>query len=328
MKTPVRIAVTGAAGQISYALIFRLITGDLLGPDQPVILHLLETPEAHSALKGIAMELDDCAAPLLQDYVLTDSASTAFDDIDLAFLVGARPRVAGMERKDLLEVNAGIFRAQGQALNEKAKRNARILIVGNPANTNALIACSNAPDLSADNFSAMTRLDHNRAVSLLARQCQCRVEAVKGVIVWGNHSNTQFPDLRHAQVEGLPALERVGWDWYEQYFIKTVQVRGTAVIEVRGKSSAASAAHAALSHMRDWVLGTPADDWVSMAMPSDGSYGVEPGLVFSYPVTVTGGQRQVVTGLPIDAFSALKIRETEAELRAERQVVRHLLDSY
>ncbi len=327
MKTPVRIAVTGAAGQISYALIFRLIAGDLLGPDQPVILHLLETPEAHAGLKGVAMELDDCAAPLLHDYVLTDSATTAFDNIDLAFLVGARPRVAGMERKDLLEVNADIFRTQGQALNEMAKRSARILIVGNPANTNALIACSNAPDLSADNFSAMTRLDHNRAVSLLAQQCERPVDAVKGVIVWGNHSNTQFPDLRHARVDGLPALERVGWEWYEQHFIKTVQVRGTAVIEVRGKSSAASAAHAALSHMRDWVLGTPEDDWVSMAMPSDGSYGVEPGLVFSYPVIVTEGERRIVADLPIDAFSARKIRETEAELCAERQVVRHLLGS-
>ncbi|MGI9213082.1 MAG: malate dehydrogenase [Methylococcaceae bacterium] len=325
MKPPVRIAVTGAAGQISYALLFRLITGDLLGSDQPIILHLLETPDARLALDGIAMELDDCASPLLHGYVLTDSAKTAFDGIDLAFLVGARPRTAGMERKDLLEINGGIFSAQGQALSQVAKRDARILVVGNPANTNALIAYSNAPELAADNFSAMTRLDHNRAVSLLARQCACPVDAVKGVIVWGNHSNTQFPDLHHAKVNGSPALEQVGQDWYEHHFIHTVQVRGTTVIEVRGKSSAASAAHAALSHMRDWVLGTPEGDWVSMAMPSDGSYGVEPGLVFSYPVTVNEGQRRIVTDLPINAFSTQKMKETEAELTAERNVVRHLL---
>ena len=325
MKTPVRIAVTGAAGQISYALLFRLIAGDLLGPDQPVILHLLETPEARAALDGVAMELDDCAAPLLHDYVLTDSATTAFDAVDLAFLVGARPRIAGMERKDLLEINADIFRTQGRALNERAKRNARILIVGNPANTNALIAWSNAPELGADNFSAMTRLDHNRAVTLLAHRCESPVSAVKGVIVWGNHSNTQFPDLHHASVDGIPALERVGWDWYEQQFIQTVQVRGTAVLQVRGKSSAASAAHAALGHMRDWVLGTPADDWVSMALPGDGSYDVEPGLVFSYPVVVRDGQRHIVRDLSINRFCAERMKQTEAELAAERAVVQHLL---
>lgn len=325
MKTPVRIAVTGAAGQISYALLFRLIAGDLLGHDQPIILHLLETPDALDGLSGVAMELDDCAAPLLHDYVLTDSPKVAFDTIDLAFLIGARPRVSGMERKDLLEMNAGIFSLQGRALNDFAKRDAKILIVGNPANTNALITYSNAPDLSAENFSAMTRLDHNRAVSLLARQCACHVSEVNGVIVWGNHSNTQFPDLHHARVQGRPALECVSRDWYEETFIQTVQVRGTAVIEVRGKSSAASAAHAALSHMRDWVLGTPEGDWVSMALPSDGSYGVAPGLVFSYPVVVNNGQRQIVQGLEINAFSAQKIKDTEAELTAERNMVKHLI---
>ncbi len=325
MKTPVRIAVTGAAGQISYALLFRLIAGDLLGQDQPITLHLLETPEARAALEGVAMELDDCSAPLLQRYVLTDDPKVAFDNIDLAFLVGARPRVAGMERKDLLEVNAGIFSRQGQALNDVAKRDAKILIVGNPANTNALIAYNNARDLTADNFSAMTRLDHNRAVSLLAKRCACTVDEVRGVIVWGNHSNTQFPDLHHAVVGQRPALECVGQAWYEQEFIKTVQVRGTAVIEVRGKSSAASAAHAALSHMRDWVLGTAEGDWVSMALPSDGSYGVEPGLVFSYPVKVMNGRRQIVEGLSMNAFSSARMKQTEAELSAERDMVRHLL---
>lgn len=325
MKTPVRIAVTGAAGQISYALLFQLITGDLLGSDQPLILHLLETPEACNALDGVAMELDDCAAPLLKDYVLTDDPKVAFDNIDLAFLVGARPRGAGMERKDLLEINAGIFKRQGEALNAVAKRDAKILIVGNPANTNTLIACSNAPDLSAANFSAMTRLDHNRAVSLLARQCDCPVNDVRGVIIWGNHSKTQFPDLHHASIKGRPALDCVGWEWYEKTFINTVQVRGTAVIEVRGKSSAASAAHAALNHMRDWVLGTAENDWISMALPSDGSYGVEPGLVFSYPVIIRDGQRQIVQGLDINDFSLRHIRQSEKELAAERNIVKHLI---
>ncbi len=328
MKTPVRIAVTGAAGQISYALLFRLIAGDLLGSDQPVILHLLETPEAFHTLDGVAMELEDCAAPLLTDYVLTDDPRVAFDNIDLAFLIGARPRGVGMERKDLLEINAGIFKRQGEALNAVAKRDAKILVVGNPANTNALIACSNAPDLSFDNFSAMTRLDHNRAVSLLARQCACPITDVRGVIIWGNHSNTQFPDLHHAKINGRPALDCVGWDWYEQFFINTVQVRGTAIIEVRGKSSAASAAHAALNHMRDWVLGTPENDWISMAIPGDGSYGVESGLVFSFPVVIKNGQRQIVQNLEINDFSQQRIRQSEKELAAERNIVKHLIGRF
>ncbi|CAL1239805.1 malate dehydrogenase [Candidatus Methylocalor cossyra] len=325
MQTPVNIAVTGAAGQISYALLFRLISGELLGDDQPIALRLLEVPEAIGALEGVTMELADCAAPLLQEVVVSSDPEVVFKDIDLAFLIGARPRGPGMERRDLLQVNAGIFAEQGRALNAVAKRTAKILVVGNPANTNALIALSNAPELPRRNFSAMSRLDHNRAVSLLAAHCGCPVSRVKRVAVWGNHSTTQFPDLSHALVDGQPALDRVGQDWYQQEFIPAVQNRGARVIQARGKSSAASAANAALGHMRDWLRGTPPDDWVSMTVYGDGSYGIEPGLMFSYPVQTRDGEYQIVPGLEIDEFARERLRVTAADLIAERDAVRHLL---
>ena len=292
MKTPVQIAVTGAAGQISYALLFRLIAGDLLGEDQPIVLRLLEVPEAIAAVEGVNMELTDCASPLLEDVVISSDPEVAFKDADFAFLVGARPRGPGMERQDLLQVNAAIFSVQGKALDAAAKRSVKVLVVGNPANTNALIAQRNAPGISPRNFTAMTRLDHNRAVSQIALQTGHLVRDVRQVTIWGNHSSTQHPDLSHALVKGQPALELVERAWYENTFIPTVQQRGAAVIQARGKSSAASAAHAALSHMHTWVHGTAADDWVSMAIHSDGSYGVEPGLISSFPVTVKDGEYQ------------------------------------
>jgi malate dehydrogenase len=325
MKTPVHIAVTGAAGQISYSLLFRLISGELLGSDQPVVLRLLEVPQALAGLDGIAMELEDCAAPLLHDVVRTSDPETAFENADLAFLVGAQPRGPGMERKDLLKVNADIFSVQGRALNAAAKRDVKVLVVGNPANTNALIARSNAPDLPPENFSAMMRLDLNRAVSLLASRAGCAVHEVRGVIIWGNHSTTQFPDLSHATVQGRPALEKVGRDWYEGEYIAAVQQRGAEVIKVRGKSSAASAANAAIGAMRTWLEGTPAGEWTSMAVCSDGSYGIEPGLMCSYPVAVRDGRWQVVQGLELDEFSRAKIKASEAELICERDMIRHLL---
>jgi malate dehydrogenase len=325
MKTPVHIAVTGAAGQISYVLLSRLIAGDLLGGDQPIALRLLEIPEAVGVVEGVTMELIDCASPLLQDVVITSDPETAFKDVDLAFLIGAQPRGPGMERQDLLRVNADIFSVQGKALNAVAKRTAKVLVVGNPANTNALIAQSNAPDLPPENFSAMTRLDHNRAVSQLALKCGCSVSDIRKVIIWGNHSTTQHPDLRHALVRGRPALDLVERAWYEQEFIPTVQKRGAQVIQVRGKSSAASAANAALEHMRSWVYGTPPDDWTSMAVLSDGSYGVEPGLMCSYPVEIRNGTYSIVQGLDIDEFTRERIAATAAELAVERDMVRHLL---
>jgi malate dehydrogenase len=325
MRTPVHIAVTGAAGQISYSLLFRLIAGDLLGEDQPIVLHLLEVPEAIGALDGIAMELVDCASPLLHGVFCSSDPEAAFENVDLAFLVGAQPRGPGMERKDLLQTNAGIFSVQGKALNAAAKRSVKVLVVGNPANTNALIARSNAPDLPPVNFSAMTRLDHNRAVSLLAARCGCTAGEVRKVIIWGNHSITQYPDIRYATVQGRPALERVGRDWYEREYIATVQNRGAEVIKARGKSSAASAANAALDHMRTWICGTPAGDWTSMAVCSDGSYGIEPELMFSYPVEVRDGAWRIVRDLDIDEFSRAKIKATEAELVCERDMVRHLI---
>lgn len=325
MKTPVHIAVTGAAGQISYVLLSRLIVGELLGDDQPIALRLLEVPEAVGAVEGVTMELIDCASPLLQDVVISSDPEAAFKDVDLAFLIGAQPRGPGMERQDLLRVNADIFSVQGKALNAVAKRTAKVLVVGNPANTNALIALSNAPDLPPRNFSAMTRLDHNRAVSQLALKCGCSVSDIRKVIIWGNHSTTQHPDLRHALVRGRPALDLVEREWYEREFIPTVQKRGAEVIQVRGKSSAASAANAALDHMRSWVHGTPPDDWTSMAVPSDGSYGIEPGLMCSYPVEIRDGTYRIVQGLDIDEFTRERIKSTEAELIAERDMVRHLL---
>lgn len=327
MKKPVRIAVTGAAGNIGYALVFRLAAGDLLGSEQPVILQLLEIPQAAQALKGVVMELEDCAFPLLQEVVATDQAETAFRDADLAFLVGARPRTAGMERKDLLRVNAEIFSVQGRALDRAAARDVRVLVVGNPANTNALIASNNAPSLPPSAFSSMMRLDHNRAVSALARQAKATLAEVDGVAVFGNHSSTQFPCLDHATVRGRRALEIVDRAWYEKEFIPMIQQRGAAVIKTRGASSAASAASAALDHMRTWIRGTEGTTWTSMGVPSDGSYGIAPGIFFGYPVRTAAGRCEIVSGLELDAFARERIALTEKELREERAGIAELLRS-
>ena len=324
MNTPVHITVTGAAGQISYALLFRIIAGDLLGPDQPIVLRLLDIPAVIKDLQGIKMELDDCASPLLAGVVITADPNEAFENADIAFLVGARPRGPGMERQDLLHINAEIFSVQGRALNEVAGKNVKVLVVGNPANTNALIALKNAPNLSPRNFTAMTRLDHNRAISLLASHCGCLVADIRQMIIWGNHSTTQYPDLHHALVKGKAALDGVEEAWFHEHFISAVQKRGAEVIAVRGKSSAASAANAALEHMRSWVKGTPEDDWVSMAVYSDGSYGIAEGLIFSFPVRIQGGEYAIVQDLPIDAFSQERLKLTENELLAEREMVKHL----
>lgn len=324
MKTPVHIAVTGAAGQISYSLLFRLAAGSLLGQDQPIILHLLEIPPALPALESVVMELKDCAYPLLYGVEVTDNPNIAFRDADYAFLLGARPRSPGMERRDLLEVNAAIFSVQGKAINEVASRNVKVLVTGNPANTNALIALRNAPDLKPENFSAMTRLDHNRALSQLAEKCAVLPAAVKRVSIWGNHSPTEYPDIHHATVNGQDALSLVDYQWYVNDFIPTVQQRGTAIINVRGQSSAASAANAAIGQMRNWVLGTEPGDWVSMAILSDGSYDIEPGLIFSFPVTIVDGKVSIVKGLSINDFSQQKLQITETELKSERDAVRHL----
>lgn len=325
MKTPVDIAVTGAAGQISYSLLFRLAAGDLLGPDQPVVLRLLEIPQAMEALRGVLMELNDCAFPLLHKIVVTDDPKVAFANVDYAFLVGAKPRRQGMLRSDLLLENAPIFNVQGRALNEVASRNVKVLVTGNPANTNALLAMSSAPDLAPECFSAMTMLDHTRAVSQLAQKCGVASKDVKNMAVWGNHSCTQFPDLHHAKVKGIDALSLVEQSWMVDEFIPTVQYRGTEVIKVRGQSSAASAANAAIAHMSVWIHGTNAGDWVSMAVPSDGSYGIEEGLVYSFPVTVSNGQYQIVKGLDLNDFSLERLRANEAELKEERQAIKHLL---
>jgi malate dehydrogenase len=325
MKTPVHIAVTGAAGNISYSLLFGLAAGSLLGSDQPVILHLLEIPSAMKTLQGVVMELHDCAHPLLHRVEITDDPYVAFKKVDFAFLVGARPRGAGMERKDLLTVNAEIFAAQGKALNAVANRNVKVLVTGNPANTNALIALRNAPDLMPENFSSMSRLDHNRGLSQLAEKCGVLVKDVKNVTVWGNHSGTQYPDLHHAEVKGVDALSLLEYDWFINEFIPKVQQRGTEVINARGLSSAASAANAAIDQMRDWVFGTEEGSWVSMGIPSDGSYGIEQGLVYSFPVKVKNGEISVVKGLDINEFSLRKMQETEAELKEEREAVKHLL---
>ena len=324
MKTPVNIAVTGAAGQISYSLLFRLATGELLGPDQPIVFHLLEIPQAIDNLKGVVMELNDCAYPLLYRIVTTDNPEVAFKNADYVFLVGARPRGPGMERKDLLEVNAEIFASQGKALNKVANRNVKVLVTGNPANTNTLIAIKNAPNLKPENFSAMTMLDHNRAISLLAEKCGVLASDVKNVIVWGNHSAKQYPDLHHARVKGRDALSLVDRDWFETEFISPVQQRGAAVIDARGRSSAASAANAAINLMRAWIHGTEPGDWVSMGIASDGSYGVEEGLVYSFPVTIQNGEVSIVKGLEINDFSLEKMRISETELKQEREAVRHL----
>ncbi|MFZ8997640.1 MAG: malate dehydrogenase [Ilumatobacteraceae bacterium] len=322
MTSPVRVAVTGAAGQIGYSLLFRIASGSMLGPDTPVVLQLLEITPALGALEGVRMELDDCAFPLLADVVCTDDADTAFGDADVALLVGAMPRKDGMDRSDLLSANGGIFKPQGQALSRSAKRDVKVLVVGNPANTNALIAMSNAADLAPKQFTAMTRLDHNRAISQLAARLGVSVNAVKKMTIWGNHSNTQYPDLFHCEVDGRSAYEAVGdHDWYDQTYIPTVATRGGAIIKARGASSAASAAHAAVDHVRSWVLGTPDGDWVSMGVPSDGSYGVPEGIMSSFPCTCSNGEWSIVQGLEIDEYSRAKIDATAAELMAERDAV-------
>ncbi|RDS81078.1 malate dehydrogenase [Dyella monticola] len=324
MKAPVRVAVTGAAGQIGYALLFRIAAGDMLGPDQPVILHLLEITPALPALQGVVMELNDCAFPLLAGVVATDDVNVAFKDVDYALLVGARPRGPGMERKDLLEANGAIFAPQGKALNDHAKRDVRVLVVGNPANTNSLIAQQNAPDLDPKCFTAMVRLDHNRALSQLAEKTGKHTTDIKKVTIWGNHSSTQYPDLHHATVGGKPALGLVDQNWYEKDFIPTVQQRGAAIIKARGASSAASAASAAIDHMHTWALGTAEGDWVSMGVPSDGSYGIKPGVIYGYPVTVKNGKYEIVQGLEINDFSRARMDATDKELREERAGVEHL----
>jgi malate dehydrogenase len=323
MKDPVRVTITGAAGQIGYALLFRVASGAMLGNDQPVILQLLEITPALDAVKGVVMELDDCAFPLLQDVTYTDDANVAFKDTDYALLVGSRPRGPGMERKDLLEANAAIFSAQGKALNDNASRDVKVLVVGNPANTNALIAQRNAPDLQARNFTAMTRLDHNRAMAQLAAKAGKHVSQVSGLCIWGNHSATQYPDIHRAKVAGEDAMSMINMDWYTGDFIPTVQQRGAAIIEARGASSAASAANAAIDHMRDWALGS--DTVLSMGVYSDGSYGVAEGLIYSFPVTCSNGDWGIVQGLEINAFSQEKMDATETELTEERDAVAHLL---
>jgi malate dehydrogenase len=325
MKAPVRVAVTGAAGQIGYALLFRIAAGDMLGPDQPVILHLLEITPALPALEGVVMELDDCAFPLLAGVVATDDANVAFKDVDYALLVGARPRGPGMERKDLLSANGAIFGPQGKALNAHARRDVKVLVVGNPANTNALIAQANAPDLDPKCFTAMVRLDHNRAKAQLAARTGAHNTDVAKMIIWGNHSSTQYPDIHHATVKGQPATSLVDHDWYEKEFIPTVQQRGAAIIKARGASSAASAASAAIDHMRTWALGTAEGDWVSMGIPADGSYGIAPGVIYGYPVTCKDGKYQIVQGLDISDFSRARMDATDKELREERASVESLL---
>ncbi len=325
MKAPVRVTVTGAAGQIGYALLFRIASGAMLGDDQPVILQLLDITPAMEALEGVRMELDDCAFPLLADVVCTDDPNVGFKDTDYALLVGARPRGPGMERKDLLEANAAIFSVQGKALNDHASRNVKVLVVGNPANTNALIAQRNAPDLDPRNFTAMTRLDHNRAMTQIAQKTGTTVNDVTRMTIWGNHSATQYPDLFNAQVKGQSAVELIDQAWYENDFIPTVQQRGAAIIKARGASSAASAANAAIDHMRSWALGTEGDDWVSMGVYSDGAYGIAEGLIYSFPCRCANGDWSIVQGVEVGEFSRAKMDATAQELTEERDAVAHLL---
>lgn len=326
MKSPIRVAVTGAAGNIGYALLFRIANGDLFGPDQPVILQMLEITPALPALQGVAMELDDCAFPLLADMVLTDDANRAFQDANWALLVGARPRGKGMERKDLLSANAAIFSVQGKAINANAASDIRVLVVGNPANTNCLIAKSNAPDVPAERFTAMTRLDHNRAMSQLAQKAGVPVSAVKKVTIWGNHSATQYPDAYHAEIKGQPAPQVINDDtWLKEIFVPTVQKRGAAVIEARGASSAASAANAAINHVQTWYHGTAAGDWISMGIPSTGAYGSPDGVIFSYPVTVSKGQISIVEGLSLSDYDQQMIAATGNELLEERAAIAEML---
>jgi malate dehydrogenase len=322
---PVRVAVTGAAGQIGYSLLFRIASGSMLGSDRPVTLRLLEITPALGALEGVRMELDDCAFPLLNDVVCTDDADTAFGDAEVALLVGAMPRKQGMERSDLLAANGGIFKPQGEALSRSARRDVKVLVVGNPANTNALIAMSNAAELDPGRFTAMTRLDHNRAIAQLANKLSVQIPEVARMTTWGNHSTTQYPDLKHARVGDRNAWDAVDdEDWVANEFIPTVAKRGAAIIEARGASSAASAASAAVDHIRSWTLGTPGDDWVSMAIPSDGSYGVPDGVISSFPVTCSGGEYEIVPELEIDEYSRGKIDASVAELVEERDAVNEL----
>lgn len=325
MKNPVRVAITGAAGNIGYQLAFRIAAGDMLGKDQPVILQLIEITPALEALKGVVMELRDCAFPLLADVVATDDINVGFKDTDYALLVGARPRGPGMERKDLLEANGAIFGPQGKALNDNANKEVKVLVVGNPANTNALIAQAAAPDLNPRNFTAMTRLDHNRAMWQLAEKTQKHINDVKNVVIWGNHSATQYPDISHCKISGAVASEQVDKQWYQEQFIPDVQQRGAAVIKQRGASSAASAASSAIDHMRSWALGTAEGEWVSMAVPADGSYGIDSGIIYSYPCVCKNGDYEIVQGLDISDFDREKMDITEKELREERDSVANLL---
>ncbi len=326
MKKPMRVAVTGSGGQIGYSLLFRIASGEMLGPDQPVILQLFDITPSLPVVRGVVMELEDCAFPLLQGVIVTDDARVAFRDADIALLVGSRPRTKGMERKDLLEMNGAIFTEQGRALSEVASRDIKVLVVGNPANTNCLIAMKNAPTLKPSNFSAMMRLDHNRALSQIGAKLGKPVSNVKKVIIWGNHSATQYPDLFHAEVDGQSVSRLINDQaWVESTFIPTVQKRGAAIIEARGLSSAASAANAAINHIRDWIHGTPAGDWVTMGIPSDGSYGIPEGVLFGYPVTCSGGKYSIVQGLNISEFSKARIKATHDELLEERNAVTHLL---
>jgi len=327
VKAPVRVTVTGAAGQISYSLLFRIAAGEMLGPNQPVILQLLEITPALKALEGVAMELDDCAFPLLAGMICTDDPNEGFKDTDYALLVGARPRGPGMERKDLLEANAKIFSVQGKAINDHASRDVKVLVVGNPANTNALIAQRNAPDLDPRQFTAMMRLDHNRALTQLAQKTGKTINDITHLTIWGNHSSTQYPDIHHAQVAGTNAMELVDQSWYESEFIPVVQKRGAAIIEARGASSAASAGNAAIFHMRDWALGSAEGDWVSMGVYSDGSYGIEKGLIYSFPCVCKNGDWEIVQGVEINDFSRERMRATEQELQEERDAVKDLLPS-
>ena len=324
MKPPVRVAVTGAAGQIGYALLFRIAAGEFLGKDQPVILQLLEITPALTALYGVVMELDDCAFSTLAGVVTTDAVDTAFRDADYAFLVGAKPRGAGMERADLLLGNAEIFNVQGRALNEYANRDVKVLVIGNPANTNALITIKNAPDLNPRQITAMMRLDHNRALAKLAGKTGHQVNAIRKLTVWGNHSTTQYPDLHHALANGKPVMDMIEQSWYENEYIPEVAKRGAKIISARGTSSAASAANAALDHIRDWVSGTPENDWTSMAVAADGSYGIPEGIVYSFPVTCSHGDYEIVQGLDINEFSRIKMTETQTELERERDAIKHL----
>ena len=325
MKTPVTVTVTGAAGQIGYALLFRIASGAMLGADQPVRLNLLDITPALDALEGVRMELEDCAFPLLAGITCSDDPNIAFADTDYALLVGARPRGPGMERKDLLEANAAIFSVQGQAMNAVASRNIKVLVVGNPANTNALIAMNNAPDIAGTQFTAMTRLDHNRAITQIAQKTGARTTDVTHMTIWGNHSATQYPDLYNTRINGESAIELVDQTWFEDTFIPTVQQRGAAIIKARGASSAASAANAAIDHMRTWALGTAENDWTSMGVLSTGAYGVPEGLIYSFPCACKDGVYQVVEGLEIKEFSRAKMDATAQELSEERDAVRHLL---